>query len=281
VGSGLCLPSPDGAQGACGVTLYSTRDTDGGAKTGTDGSNVVRTAQPIFTVGPVYVVVHDNQDDQYDPAAAYTLNVQVVPEPDPMDSSADPAARNNYYNPYPIQTTKLEPSRSRAKDITAQITSGATVAGYISYQSDEDWFWFAHPCPGADCGLIFESLQPGPSPVRPVFFLRTEDLTLHESWTYVGTVPTTGPVTVTFGDGDCTECSFASAKHTASGTTPYHYYLQVRDAGADDWDFSSSGRYEFRLKTIAPGCPLSCSEWSGGCGCFCKSLNQCPEGPAL
>jgi len=43
-----------------------------------------------------------------------------------------------------------------------------------------------------------------------VFFMRNEDLTLHESWTYAGAVPTPAPVTDVFGDGDCTECSFAS-----------------------------------------------------------------------
>jgi hypothetical protein len=290
VGAGVCLALPDSpGKSACGVTLFSARDTDGGQKTGGDGKNTVRTAQPIFNAGPVFVVVHDNKDDQYDPAAAYSLDVKVVPEPDPMDNSTDPAARNNFYNPYPIQKTDLGPNKKRAKDITAQITAQTSVSGFISYQSDEDWFWFNHPCPGADCGLVFEWVQPGPSSVRPVFFMRTSGLDLHESWTYTGTMPTTGPISGVFGDGGCEECSFAAKKHGAgssndAGTaaTPYKYYLQVRDAGADDWDFGTSGRYEFRLKTITQGCPASCSELgTGTCGCFCKSQNQCPAGPAL
>jgi hypothetical protein len=61
----------------------------------------------------------------------------------------------------------------------------------------------------------------------------------------------------------------------------YRYYLQVRDLGADDWDFAASGRYEFRLKTVNPGCPASCSEMGAGtCGCFCKAQNLCPAGLA-
>jgi hypothetical protein len=283
-GAGLCLALPDApGKSACGVTLYSAVDSDGGMKTGSDGFNTLRTAQPIFAAGPVFVVVHDLKDDQYDPTLTYSLDVQVAPEPDPMDNSTDAASRNNFYNPYPLQTTKLGPSQKRAKDISAQIAAETSVTGYISYQSDEDWFWFPHPCPGKDCGLLFEWLQPGPSPVRPVFFMRRDDTSLHESWTYTGTVPTSEPISgLLFGDGDCTECSFASAKHTASGSTPYKYYLQVRDAGADDWDFAPSGRYEFRLKTVTTGCPASCSEEGAGiCECFCKAQNQCPAGPQL
>jgi len=282
-GSGRCLALPDSpGKSACGVTIYTGLDGDGGMTTGADGFNVVRTAQPVFSVGPVFVVVHDNKDDQYDPALVYSLDVQVAPEPDPMDNSTDPTARNNFYNPYPIQSTNLKPSQKRAKDITAQMTAGTSVAGFISYQSDEDWFSFAHPCPGADCGLIFEWVQPGPSAVRPVFFMRRDDLSLHESWTYTGTIPTTAPITGLFGDGDCTECSFASAKHLATAPATYRYYLQVRDAGADDWDYTSTGRYEFRLKTVSPGCPASCSEQgTGTCGCYCKAQNQCPASPAF
>jgi hypothetical protein len=289
VGAGVCLALPDSpGKSVCGVTIFSSADSENAPKPGSDGKIVVRTAQPVFNAGPVYVIAHDIQDDQYDPAAAYTLDVRVVPEPDPMDNSTDPAARNNFYNPKPIQKTELAPNKARAKDITAQIMAGTSVSGYISYQSDEDWFWFNHPCPGTDCGLVFEWVQPGPSPVRPVFFMRTSDLNLHESWTYTGTIPTTAPITDSFGDGDCTECSFAAKKHSAgsatdaSAATPYRYYLQIRDAGADDWDFAASGKYEFRLKTINPGCPASCSEMGAGtCGCYCKSKNQCVPGPDL
>lgn len=286
VGAGVCLALPDSpGTSVCGVTIYSTANRQVALKPGSDGMITVRTAQPIFNAGPVYVIAHDGQDDQYDPAVPYSLEVRVVPEPDPMDNSSDPAARNNFYNPKPIQETELGPNKARAKDISAQIMAATAVSGYISYQSDEDWFWFNHPCPGTDCGLVFEWLQPGPSSVKPIFFMRTSDLGLHESWTYTGAMPTTEASTQIFGDGDCTECSFAAKKHAVSApndaapATPYKYYLQVRDSGADHWDFAASGRYEFRLKTIAPGCPASCSELGAGtCGCYCKSLSQCPPG---
>jgi hypothetical protein len=294
-GAGVCLALPDSpGKSACGVTIYTTADRPA-PMPGSDGKITVRTAQPVFSPGPVFVVVHDNKDDQYDPAVAYTLDVRATPEPDPLDNSTDPAARNNFYNPNkfigekPGAEPDLTPQKARAKDISAQIVAGTSVSGYISYQSDEDWFWFNHPCPGKDCGLVFEYVQPGPSPVRPAFLLRRSDLGLHESWTYTGTTPTTAPVTDIFGDGDCTECSFASKKHgesaasdAATPATPYKYYLQVRDVGADDWDFSASGRYEFRLKAITTGCPASCSEHGAAvCECWCQAKNQCPAGPPL
>lgn len=291
-GAGACVPAGarDGAR-VCAVAQFSAKDADGGQKLDAAGTNRVRTALPLFATGPYYVVVHALTGAQYDPAAGYTLDLRVVPEPDARDRG-EPAQRNNFYNPYPLRTTDLEPSKKRAQDISAQVAAGTAVSGFISYASDEDWFSFAHPCPGLDCGLQFEWVQPGPSRVRPVFLMRTSELGLHESWTYTGTTPPTalsGPVTDTFGDGDCSECSFASRLHgvasTDGGTSTaaaYQYYLQVRDYGADDWDSSATGAYQFRLKTVTTGCPVSCSERGGTtCACYCRSQNTCPAGPEL
>lgn len=279
-GSGACVPlAASTGPRVCAATQYTTRDTDGGMAVDATGKNHVRTAQPIFQTGPVYVVVHDFQGQRYDLTTQYDLALRVAPEPDPNDQSATAAQRNNFYDPYPSQQSDLRPSKARAKDITAQITAGTAVTGYLSYQSDEDWYSFSHPCPGLDCGLVFEFVQPGPSEVRPAFIIRKEGLGIHESWTYMGATPTTdlaGPVTATFGAGDCHECSFASKDH--AGT----YYLQVRDIGAAHWDYNGGKQYSFRLSSKTPGCPAQCSEYPGGlCGCFCAALNQCPASPAF
>jgi hypothetical protein len=275
-GSGACVPSgPAGGPRVCAAIQYTTMDADGGMSVDASAKNSVRTAQPIFTAGPVYVVVHDFQDQRYDLSSAYDLALRVAPEPDPNDQSGTASERNNFYNPYLVQDSNLTPNKARAKDITAEIGGANAVTGYLSYQADEDWYVFDHPCPGQDCGLVFEWVQPGPSPVRPAFILRTEGLGIHESWTYSGATATTslaGPVTATFGEGDCHECSFASQKYSGK------YYLQVRDVGAAHWDFSGGGKYSFRLKTKSAGCPAQCSEFAGQCGCYCKDLNQCPPG---
>jgi hypothetical protein len=281
-GAGACVPSGAAAgPRVCAAAQYTMWDTDGGTKVdAATGKNRLRTAQPLFGAGPYYVVVHDFQDKRFDTATPYTLALTVSPEPDPNDSSATPEARNNFYNPYPLQSTDLSPNKSRAKDITAAIAGKTAVTGYLSYAQDEDWYSFTHPCPGLDCGLVFEWTQPGPSEARPAFIIRRDDMGIHESWTYMGSTPTTqlsGPVTGTFGGAgsDCHECSFASKDH--QGT----YYIQVRDVGQDSWDYSSGGQYSFRLTTQTTGCPTQCSEWSNGCGCFCKALDMCPASPAL
>ena len=191
--------------------------------------------------------------------------------------------RNNFYNPYPMQDDDLRPSQARARDVSDDLLGGRPITGFLSYSSDEDWFSFRHPCPKMDCGLVFEWTQPGPSAVRVAFLMRRDDLAIHESWTYSGQVPTPalpGPVTAAFGEGDCHECSFASAKYGGKS-----YYLQVRAVGGKSWDASGSGAYGFRLKAVNPGCPLNCGEAGTPmmpvCGCYCAALMKCPPGPAL
>jgi len=110
-----------------------------------------------------------------------------------------------------------------------------------------------------------------------------DDQSIHESFTYGGNVPTTalpGPVTSTFGAGDCHECSFAS--RTYKGT---NYYLQVRAVGSASWDPTQVGQYSISLQSVTPGCPGQCAEgytvMNPVCGCYCAALNMCPPGPQL
>ena len=188
-GASACLPldARSGKQ-VCAAPQYLAHDADG-AVAEQGGMNVVRTAQPILQAGPVYVVVHDFQDDAFDRAQDYTLDVRTMPEPDPWDQPASAAARNNFYDPYPQANDNLAPSAARAKDISDDLLAGKTTSGFISYASDEDWFYFRHPCPKLDCGLVFEWTQPGPSAVKAAFLMRRDDLSIHESWTYTGNVP--------------------------------------------------------------------------------------------
>jgi hypothetical protein len=275
-GAGACVPvDKPGGKKVCAAPQYLVHDTK--------GTNALRTAQPLFQAGPYYVVIHDFQDDAFAYGVDYSLDVSVSPEPDPLDQSPTPSMRNNFYDPYPMQDQNLAPSQARARDVTDDLAAGRAITGLISYASDEDWFSFKHPCPKMNCGLVFEWTQPGPSPVRLAVLMRRDDQMLHESFTYNGQVPTSalpGPVTLTFGEGDCHECSFASATYAGG-----RYYLQIRAVGSNSWDGSGAGAYSLRLKAVTPGCPVQCSEAGTPmmpvCGCYCAAEKQCPPGLML
>jgi hypothetical protein len=285
-GAGICVPGAAGGSGTCGYNQYISDIQAGGT---TMGAANVSAAQPLFTAGSYYLVVHDAAYSGFDDTNPYTLTVQMAPEPDLYDRQAVAANRNNFYDPYPTANTPLSPSAARAIDITTQVQqaaaggSPAPITGYISYQTDEDWFRFQHPCPGEDCGIDFSWLQPGPSNVQVAFFMLNQDLSLHESFSYTGSTPTTSltsPAQGTFNNanGDCNQCSFASATvTTADAGTPYYYYMRITDVGQKAWDFSSTGEYNFSVTGITQGCPGSCSYYDAGlCTCWCTASNSCP-----
>ena len=137
-----------------------------------------------------------------------------------------------------------------AVDITPQVLTlvdgGAptTFTGYISYQTDEDWFAFQNPCPGANCGIQFQWTQPQSS-VQVAFFNLQQDLDVNESFTYTGTTPTAslpGPQTLYFpnppgaDNPDCHQCSGAFTLDKPTGSGPdisycTHYRLARKELG--------------------------------------------------
>lgn len=279
-GSGVCIPGASaGAPGVCAIPQYLSAFSASGKVVG--GSSV-STAQPLFIAGPYYVVVHDAHYTNVDLKNPYSLSLRMVPEPDVNDQSTVASQRNNFYDPYPSSTNDLKPNKARAIDITAQVKAGQPVTGYISYQTDDDWFSFEHPCPGQDCGIQFQWVQPGPSPAHIAFFVLNEDLSIHESFGYAGTTTAlTAPATSTFANQDCTQCSFASATATGgSGDAgaPYRYYVRVADVSETHWDYGSTGQYSFTVTSITPGCPAACAQApSGICGCYCTTTGTCPS----
>ncbi len=285
-GAGICIPPASGSgMGSCAIAQYLSAFTPSGMPM---GGSTVSTAQPLFTNGTYYINVHDDQYMNVDLTNAYTLKLQMVPEPDPNDQSTTPSMRNNFYNPYPSAMSDLSPSASRAIDISSYVCGpgsdgggancGQSVSGFISYQTDEDWYVFDHPCPGENCGINFQFTQPGPSNAHIAFFMVNQDLSGHESFAYTGATPTTalmGPATGTFANADCTQCSFAAMTMTGS---PYKYYMRITDAGQAHWDYSSTGKYSFSVTSITPGCPTACLESASmTCVCYCAATMTCPN----
>ncbi len=280
-GAGLCIQTASGGQ--CAISQYQSAVSSSGKLAG--GSSVA-TAQPLFSTGTYYVKVHDDSYRNTDLTNAYTLALVMAPEPDPNDQSTVACSRNNFYDPYPSFASSETANGPRAIDITAQVMAGTPVTGYISYQGDNDWYSFKHPCPGEDCALDITWVQPGPSPVQVAFYMLTQDIpnTPWESFAYTGT-PTkqlSGPVTSEFDNQTCAQCSFASAKALGDGgvvtfgacskdISGYTYYMRVADVTQTNWDFTNKGQYSFTIKKGAAGCPGNCSGGSEGCGCYCTA----------
>jgi hypothetical protein len=275
-GAGLCIPANGGTfPGVCAAPQYLSAFSPMGTKT---GGPTVTTTQPLFSNGPYFVNVHDDSYANVDLTHPYTLTLELDPEPDTYDKSTVATSRNNFYNPYPSSMDDQSPNKKRAVDITSQLMSGTPVTGWISYETDNDWFSFQHPCPGMNCALKFTWDQPGPSPVQVAFYMLNDDLSLHESFAYSGmpTTTLTGPVPGTFDNQSCKECSFASAEAGGGGT--YVYYLRIADVTQKHWDYTPSGKYTFTVTKGPDGCPSACNQGTSppGCYCYCASSKSCP-----
>lgn len=306
VGGGACVPSGVGQAKVCAAAAFSSQIPPTVANM--SGSSILHTAQPLFTAGSYFISVHDFQGNEYDDARAYTLTTKIWRELDPGDNAATAAQRNNFYNPYPLQTQSHAESANRAIDITNVIRGPTGVTGYISYQSDEDWYKFKYPCVNAQgqpvtCGIRFGWDQPASSKLRVVLLMRRDDLGIHESFVYEGSLDGLAHPGQTFGDlaasgGDCGECSFADYRH-AGGDASYEYYLQIRDYGADDWEPQQP--YHFSIiglagpngitgvngvtagTGLAAGCPSACNYFAPNtnCACGCPGTLQCPGPPTF
>jgi hypothetical protein len=116
--------------------------------------------------------------------------------------------------------------------------------------------------------------------VQVAFYMLDNDLSLHESFAYTGGATTSlkMPVSSSFDNQSCSQCSFASADYGGpDGSPPYIYFLRVAAVGEKTWDYSSGGKYSFSVTKGADGCPASCSQGTMGCGCYCADMMACPS----
>jgi hypothetical protein len=270
-GAGLCTPA-----GFCAVPQYLSAFTPSGL---TQGGPNVSTAQPLFSNQPYYVNVHDVSYSHVDLKNSYTLSLVMAPEPDANDHSTNAAQRNNFYNPYPSSFDDVSPNKALAVPIGDITTTGQTITGYLSYQSDNDWYSFQHPCPGMNCAISFAYIQPV-SNAHIAFYVLNDDLSVHETFGYDGK-PITLPMPYhgLFDNQSCSECSFASS--TVSDGGPYTYYIRIADVTQKDWDFTSAGEYSLTITKGPDGCPDACNVPKGsdpaGCYCYCAADMGCPS----
>ena len=293
-GAETCVPSGMAKATTCGVTQYSLSDPNGGTTVDANGKNVVQTAQPLLQPGPYYVVVRDFKGQSFDTTNAYHLDLTVVPEPDPNDQSPSPNSRNNFYDPYQLNATaELSLSSKVATQIPNVPKMGSvSVSGYISYQTDEDWYVFTNPCQTKYCLVTF-TWESASSSVDPAFFMYSGQTeagppameSVWEAFTDVGSDGGVSMATKTFGGGaDCRQCSFMDTQYQT-------YMIQVRDrnpggsVASSHWDYSSMGQYRLTINVAddGSGCPSNCSYLmeaglANVCGCYCATdANACPH----
>jgi hypothetical protein len=267
-GAGLCIPNGSGG-GVCAAAQFLSAFSPGQKPSGAAN---VSTAQPLFSNATSYYVrVHDATNVNYDDKNPYTLTLKMVQEPDPYDQSTTAAQRNNFYNPYPTAMTDRSPDKMRAVPLTlAQAEAGVT--GFISYQTDEDWFSlpaFCNPDGGTNCGIDFQWVQPVSGVKVAVFILSADTLLPEESFAYSGTVPPASPVTGNLDNSTCSSCSF--------GTVGKGVYVQITDIHEKAWDYSSGAKYSFKVTSVTPGCPSVCNGAGNGSMCIsqCAAMNTC------
>ena len=137
------------------------------------------------------------------------------------------------------------------------------IEGVLSYEFDQDWYAYAHPCPGEDC-MVRIIVQIDEGPVDHHWQVYAGNRPWFDQIVPVSEQPSHGAVSRSFGgleQGD--QCFYAYQGHEQ----PYYVisirdFLPVPDASADQ-------RYRFCVEKVADGChepPCRISEVTNAAG---------------
>ena len=215
------------------------------------------TAHVAETNGTYYVKVGDQQDNEFDPGTAYTVTIDLPPEPDANEDYA-------------------LGGRDTAVVVAPSSTVGATlqvpwVEGYVSHAGDEDWYQLdlpgsqsLDPAQNGDWLVTLALQMPAPTPVELQAFFYGPEGSARESYQGYGKrcrePSPTDPMNCQFPDADngfdvtfgesTGECFVVFREVTSAGP----HYFRITDLDRDDFDVAATGRYRFRV-TIDAGCP--------------------------
>ncbi|MEL6342216.1 MAG: hypothetical protein AAFV53_03735 [Myxococcota bacterium] len=273
-GAGFCLPEQ-----RCGATLLSEfAPADNRAR--------LRMSAPLVGLPSLYIALSDLGADSSLLDRSYQVRARVRTEPDTHEPN------NRYTAGAP---TSVDANRQNDRAVTIPVydctprfvedtglDSGDTgglielppeqccsdspwTSGQISYAYDQDWFRYAHPCPGEDCMVrIHYRLDGG-----PVDFY-TQVYRGNSLWfDSIAEVQDTGMQSLiegSFGGLEETdECFYAFNRHN----NPYHFAVRdttFRSGGEGTWDWDADQTYSFCIEKIANTCELPCMEYENGCG---------------
>ncbi|MEM6931886.1 MAG: hypothetical protein AAF602_33445, partial [Myxococcota bacterium] len=270
-GAGVCLPNQ-----RCGANLLVER-----AETGSEGQ--VDLSAPLFDAGPVWLGVSDNRGDAESPDVPYQVQARVRTDPDDNEP-------NNFYTAGPPTASQSSAHDDFAVEIPVHncvdpdptdtgmpqlprvcCTDVPWTEGALSYDYDQDWFRYAHPCPDEDCMVrLHVEVDAGPVDTFVQVWRRTS--LFFDGITLVEDTGNQGAIDVSFGGLDPTdECFYAFQGHNGN---PYWYHVSLRDTifagnGAPTggtWDHDETQGYRICVEKIANECVDPCVLYPNGCG---------------
>ena len=143
--------------------------------------------------------------------------------------------------------------------------------GVISYEDDQDFFSYRHPCPGEDCMIkIYYEIDEGP--VDFLWQIYQHNNLWFDPIVPVSEIPVNAAISGVFGGlnaGD--QCFYAWQGHSMNGT--FYYTLSIRDLRPKR-DWSSEQKYRFCIEKAGNGCfeppcenrePSGNAAFDGGC----------------
>lgn len=273
-GAAVCLPT-----GNCGANLLVERAPEA------TPDRVVLSA-PLVDHDKVWLAVSEQGGDALAPTTPYALSVRTRTDP---DAAVEP---NNVYtagpptssaaNRHSRRAVELEVKDCRPRDPDTDDTdvpepeccdsASDYVTGHLANAYDQDWFKYAHPCPGEDC-MVRLHIEHDAGPVD-VFAQVYRGTSLWYDEILGTTDMSTQPSrSVAYGGLDPSdECFYAYQGHSGD---PFWYHVAVRDTvyksrsdpTGGTWDWSPDQAYRICVEVIADGCAEPpCKLFSDGCG---------------
>ena len=306
-GAGVCLPSGNcganwavfqGTESSPGTVNFSAplqnwsesgdfyiavSDTRGETYSTSSGYTLrVRTRADLDEneISGAYSTRPPSDNDEVRNHMAYAVAVPVhdctqssgnVPEPAPdTDSGTDTS-------PDDTDTTENGDTETGSQNTGPSLTPGCCgendwIEGNISYNYDEDWYAYPHPCPGEDC-MVRVLFDIGAGPVDTYFRIFANGGNWYDNITSVTEKNSQSVISGAFGGTSGNDsCFYAYNEHSGE---PYWYYLSIRDTIfvseaqplAGKWDWSANQPYRFCVEKVADGCQSPCQYYEGsGCG---------------
>ncbi len=264
-GAATCLP-----EGHCGANVierhYQQRTPPMNPTSG-PGPNRARFAAPTFGHNVLYLRVSDFQGDGSAPDLDYTLRVRVRTDPDVHEPSNAYAPRIFESDPAGPQIAATLASGNVLPVYDATTGGGCDsttwTEGSLGYTLDQDWYAYAHPCPGMDC-MVRVNYERDGGPVELLFNIYAEDRRFNDLLAGLPESANNAPMSGYLGGTTAADaCHYAFQGHTGN---PFYYFIQVRDLlDVEDWD--PDQKYRLCVEKIADGCAEPpCMLYMNGCG---------------